>query len=215
MRARVATDPGERDQGQRLRCPECRTILDSLAYHFPEVADEWSRDNPVSAWQVRPSGQTAFTPVWVCATNPEHVWTASLTSRSSGSGCPECRDTGKSRVELDHHAAAERIFGRAASGQAVAHEAFARRARWVVDITTVSAAGAPVDIEYDGSYWHADKSGIDTEKSLDLLAAGYAVVRLREHPLPSLPISDALPRDRRLRKRTEPRSRHRPGLGLD
>jgi len=88
-------------------------------------------------------------------------------------------------VELDHHAAAERIFGRAATGQAVAHEAFARRARWVVDITTVSAAGAPVAIEYDGSYWHADKSDIDNEKSLDLLAAGYAVVRLRDTRCPA------------------------------
>lgn len=27
--------PAEREKGQRLRCPECRTILDSLAYHFP------------------------------------------------------------------------------------------------------------------------------------------------------------------------------------
>ena len=182
--------PAEREKGQRLRCPDCRTILDSLAYHFSELGEEWSPDNPVSAWQVRPTGQTPFTPKWVCANNPNHAWSAPLASRAVGSGCPECRESGKSRVELDHYAAVERIFGRASSGQPVEHEAFVRRARWLVDITTQTAASALVAIEYDGSYWHADKADIDTAKSLDLLAAGYLVVRLREHPLPALAIND-------------------------
>ena len=47
-------------------------------------------------------------------------------------------------------------------------------------------------IEYDGSYWHQDKADIDRAKSMDLLAAGYRVIRLREHPLRSLEIDDAL-----------------------
>lgn len=36
--------PAQREKGQRLRCPECRTILDSLAYHFPErlLVRRWS-----------------------------------------------------------------------------------------------------------------------------------------------------------------------------
>ncbi|WP_426561350.1 zinc-ribbon domain-containing protein [Angustibacter sp. McL0619] len=182
--------PAEREKGQRLRCPTCRTILDSLAYHYPELAAEWAPTNPLSAWQVRPSGQTAFTPQWVCSHNPDHTWVATLGSRAAGSGCPECRETGKSKVELDHHAAAQRLFGRASSGQALTSAAFQRRARWLVDITTVTPDGTPLAVEYDGSYWHADKIDIDTAKSLDLLAAGYRVVRLREHPLPRLRIDD-------------------------
>lgn len=182
--------PGRREKFQRLRCPVCRTILDSLAYHFPELGDEWSPSNPLTAWQVRPSGKTAFDPLWVCSTNPNHTWTASLASRAAGSGCPECREVGKSKVELAHHEAAVRLFGHAASGQAVTNEAFARRGRWLIDITTTTTAGVPVAVEYDGSYWHADKTDIDTDKSLDLLAAGYLVVRLREHPLASLDIRD-------------------------
>jgi hypothetical protein len=180
--------PAEREKGQRLRCPECRTILDSLAYHLPEVADEWSPQNPLSAWQVRPSGSTAFTPLWVCANNPEHSWSASLASRATGSGCPECREAGKSKVELAHHEAAVRVFGAASSGRAVIDEAFMHRARWLVDITSVTPAGLQVAIEYDGAYWHAGKAAIDTAKSLDLLAAGWLVVRLRERPLPALGI---------------------------
>ncbi|MEU6232181.1 zinc-ribbon domain-containing protein [Kitasatospora sp. NPDC047058] len=54
--------PAQRQKGQRLRCPVCRTILDSLAFHFPGLAGEWSPANPVSAWHVRPIGQTPFVP---------------------------------------------------------------------------------------------------------------------------------------------------------
>jgi len=182
--------PARREQGQRLRCPQCRTILDSLAYHFPDLAAQWSPANPLSAWQVRPTGQTQFTPAWICSTNPDHVWRAPLSSRANGSGCPECRQHGKSRIELDHWEAAERAFGRASSGQPVRHEAFARRASWLVDITVETAGQQKLAIEYDGAYWHADKADLDFEKSRDLLAAGYLVVRLREHPLPPLPIDD-------------------------
>ncbi|MET9608392.1 zinc-ribbon domain-containing protein [Streptomyces sp. NPDC006512] len=182
--------PAQRDKGQRLRCPVCRTILDSLAYHFPELAAEWSSANPVSAWQVRPTGLTPFVPTWVCAASPEHVWQVSLASRTGGSGCPECREHGKSQVELDHHAAAERAFGNAASGQSLRHDLFARRAAWLVDISVELPHGQKLVIEYDGSYWHADKGDLDLEKSRDLLAAGHLVVRLREHPLPALPISE-------------------------
>lgn len=182
--------PEQRDKGQRLRCPECRTILDSLAFHFPELAAEWSSVNPLSAWHVRPSGQTAFVPTWVCATSPTHVWQAPLASRAVGSGCPECREHGKSQIELAHHEAAERAFGRASSGQAVRHDAFVRRSVWHVDITVELSGSRRLAVEYDGSYWHTDKTDVDEEKSRDLLAAGYLVARLREHPLPALPIDD-------------------------
>lgn len=183
--------PEHRQKRQRLRCPECRTVLDSLAFHFPELASEWAAHNPVSAWHVRPSGQTPFLPSWTCPINPEHVWQASLSSRATGSGCPECREHGKSQVELDHHAAAERTFGKASSGPSVRHEAFIRRGAWLVDITVDLPAGKRLAIEYDGAYWHANKVELDLEKSHDLLAAGYILARLREHPLPSLGIDDS------------------------
>ncbi|WP_200895364.1 zinc-ribbon domain-containing protein [Kitasatospora griseola] len=179
--------PEQRDKGQRLRCPVCRTILDSLAFHFPDLAAEWSPANPLSAWQVRPTAQTAFVPVWTCSDG--HTWHAPLASRANGSGCPECQEHGKSQVELAHHAAAQRIFGDAASGRTVRHDAFARRNTWSVDITVPLPDGRTLAIEYDGSYWHADKAALDTEKSLDLLAAGHLVARLREHPLPPLPVT--------------------------
>jgi hypothetical protein len=43
-------------------------------------------------------------------------------------------------------------------------------------------------VEYDGEYWHRDKSALDVEKTIDLLASGHLVVRVRENDLPDLPI---------------------------
>jgi len=180
--------PGARDSGTRLRCPICRTILDSLAYHYPDIAAEWAPVNPVTAWHVRPSAQTRFLPQWVCATDPAHVWQAPLSSRVNGAGCPQCREHGKSAVELEHFSVAQRLFEQARSGESVRSQAFTRRSQWTVDITACLASGQRVAIEYDGAYWHADKVQVDTEKSIDLLAAGYLVARLREHPLPPLPL---------------------------
>ncbi|EFV14354.2 hypothetical protein HMPREF9336_00804 [Segniliparus rugosus ATCC BAA-974] len=179
-----------RNKYQRLRCPNCRTILDSLAWQDPGLAAEWSPTNPVTAWQIRPNASTQYTPEWICATNPEHVWQAPLSGRTRGSECPECREAGKSRVELDHHAAAAEVFGKSRSGATIKDAAFTTRKSWTVDISA-EAGGHRVVVEYDGAYWHAApaKVLVDERKSLDLLAAGYAVVRLREDDLAPLAIT--------------------------
>jgi hypothetical protein len=180
-----------RDKYDRLRCPQCMTILGSLAWQDPGLAAEWSTRNPISAWHVRSHGATDFVPEWVCATNSEHVWQATTSARSNGAACPECRQTGKSKLELDHQAAAVGVFGSARSGVVVRSEKFQTRTSWTVDIA-VDFSGRAVAIEYDGTYWHsaAAKVLVDEKKSKDLLAAGYAVVRLREEGLPSLPIAN-------------------------
>jgi hypothetical protein len=187
-----------RDKYQRLRCPQCRTLLGSVAWENPALAAEWSMSNPISAWQIRPHTSLGFLPEWVCRTNPEHVWWAPLSGRSNGSTCPECRETGKSQVELAHHAAAVQTFGGARSGVRLRHSAFTSRTSWTADIL-VEVGGVTLVIEYDGAYWHssAEKALVDERKSMDLLAAGYLLVRLREDDLPSLPVDH--PRYREVR----------------
>ncbi|MCU1634242.1 MAG: hypothetical protein JWM61_2894 [Micrococcaceae bacterium] len=178
-----------RDKYQRLRCPQCRTILGSLGWVDPGFAAEWEPSNPSSPWHLRPHGQTAFTPRWICSVDPAHRWEATLTSRSSGSECPECKQVGKSRVELRHKDAAKEIFEVVKSGPVVRNEAFTTRKQWSIDIL-VEHEGLKVAVEYDGARWHrpAPKIEVDRRKSRDLLAAGYRVVRLREDDLPSLGI---------------------------
>lgn len=180
-----------RDKHSRLLCPSCETILGSLAWQDPGLAAEWSPANPLSAWHVRPHGATSFTPQWVCATDTAHRWQASLSSRASGAECPECRQAGKSRVELDHHAAAVAVFSAARSGVTLRSPAFTTRKVWTADIA-VRADERIVVIEYDGAYWHRApaKVAVDQRKTADLLAAGHVVVRLREVPLPALDVQD-------------------------
>lgn len=181
--------PAEREKRQRLRCPECRTILDSLAYHFPALAAEWAPDNPRTAWQVRPTATVSFLPRWICTTDSAHTWHAPLPSRTSGSGCPMCKEAGKSAIELRTLDAARARFGNATSGQPLRDPAFTARTVWHPDIIVTLPTGRRLIIEYDGSYWHADKTDVDAAKTRDLLAAGHLVARLREHPLPPLPVS--------------------------
>ncbi|NMR30918.1 zinc-ribbon domain-containing protein [Crystallibacter degradans] len=178
-----------RNKNKRQRCPQCRTILDSLAWYDPGLAAEWSPENPVTPWQIRPTAQTSFVPKWVCSVEPEHRWEAALAVRSNGSECPECRQSGKSRVELDHLEAAKKVFTKVRSGAPVRDKAFARR--WTIDILA-TLDDRKIAIEYDGAYWHAPegKRLTDRRKSLDLLSAGYLVVRLREDDLPTLGIDD-------------------------
>ncbi|MFC3963121.1 zinc-ribbon domain-containing protein [Nocardia jiangsuensis] len=180
----------DRNKYQRYRCPQCRTILDSLAYQYPLLAREWSPRNPISAWQVRPHGKTTFEPQWVCSDNPDHQWTATLTSRTNGSDCPDCKQAGKSAVELEHYAAAKTVFGRARSGVRLRSQHFTRRPAWTVDIAVPRPDEQTLVIEYDGAYWHDGKEDVDMAKSRDLLAGGYRLVRLREHPLPPLTITN-------------------------
>lgn len=182
----------QRNKRPRYLCPECDTILDSLAWSDPGMAAEWSPENPATAWQVRPAGGTPFVPAWVCAVDPRHQWQASLAFRYAGSDCPECRLVGKSKIELEHFVAAEAQFGYARSGSKLMDKAFTLRNQWTADIL-VETRGLQIAIEYDGSHWHSPdaKQLVDISKSRDLLAAGYLVARLREDDLPSLEIEDA------------------------
>lgn len=181
--------PGARDKRERLRCPRCESILDSLAYHYPDIADEWSPSNPQTAWQVRPTGQTrGYTPEWLCKSG--HRWQATTASRTNGSLCPECSVAGKSKIELAYLEALSAIFPSVHSGRLVRSQEFTHARGWRPDIVIEADDGSrSVVVEYDGSYWHAEKSETDTKKSLDLIAADYDVIRLREHPLGSLPVS--------------------------
>lgn len=178
-----------RDKRERLRCPRCMTILDSLGWSDPGLAAEWDPANPLTPWHVRPHGKTPFIPRWICSVEPSHRWKMTLASRSNGAECPECRQSGKSRIELKHLDEATALFESAKSGAVVIDLSFSTRKQWSVDIL-VEHQGAMVAVEYDGAYWHRPeaKMEVDRRKSLDLLGAGYRVVRLREDDLPSLGI---------------------------
>lgn len=182
---------GNRDKYERYRCPFCETILDSLAYHYPEVAAQWSDVNELSPWQIRPNtSRLSSPPLWVCPTDPTHTWRAMPSQRINGSGCPECKTVGKSTVELLYAEAAKKVWGNSASGKRVFSDQFTNHSSWSVDVLVDLPDGRTLGIEYDGSYWHKEKAELDTVKSHDLLRHGLVLCRIREHPLPNLRIDD-------------------------
>lgn len=184
--------PRERNKYDRWRCPECETVLDSLAYHYPEIAQEWSAENQISPWSIRPNTTLLrYVPIWQCKNDPNHTWQAMPSVRVNGGQCPECRVAGKSQIELEYANAAKSFWGNAASGRQIHSSQFKNHAAWTVDIYTELSADRVLVIEYDGAYWHRDKEQVDREKSIDLLGEGFLVVRVREAPLKSLGIQDA------------------------
>lgn len=52
-----------------------------------------------------------------------------------------------------------------------------------------------IAVEYDGAYWHAGTTVNDARKTRWMLNEGYAVLRIRETPLPTLALWDDLPTD--------------------
>lgn len=111
------------------------------------------------------------------------------TVRVNGAGCPECMETGKSQIEVEYYSAALAYWGNAKSGSRIHSARFQTHSSWTVDVCVDLPSGKRLAIEYDGSYWHRDKADIDRVKSLDLLADGFILVRIREVPLPSLQIA--------------------------
>lgn len=177
--------PRSRSKRDGQLCPHCGKVQGSIAWVYPRIASEWDESNGLSSWRVRPHASLPFVPLWDCPKVPQHKYRATVPSRVAGAECPECVDIGKSRVEMRYFEAARKTFGGARSGVRYAEPAFSHE--WSVDIS-VCRQGRTVAIEYDGAYWHGSKEEVDTRKSLELVSAGFIVIRLREDGLDSLPI---------------------------
>ncbi len=178
--------PAERSMRSNQVCSNCGKIQGSIAWTYPRLAAQWDSSNPISPWTVRPHTKLDFVPLWDCPENPDHKWRVAVASRVAGAECPECVDSGKSRIELAHFEAACRLLGNARSGAHYYEPCFTNS--WSGDIS-LRFLCRMVAIEYDGAYWHHGKEDVDRRKSEELLAADFVVVRIRENGLDSLGIT--------------------------
>lgn len=72
-------------------CPECGKVMGSLAWQYPKLAHEWSQQNPVSPWNIKPYSKLSFKPEWVCSNSCNHIWNETVASRIKKNGlCPYC-----------------------------------------------------------------------------------------------------------------------------
>lgn len=179
---------GDRSRGSG--CPFCsgRRASDAnrLSINNPELAREWDFDrNELTPGDVSASSHNKAW--WKCAEG--HSWQARVDSRATGNGCPKCAKR-TSQIE----------------GRFI--EAFTEQTELTLtahglrlnQLTYASGrVGVEVDmifyynhryllVEYDGSYWHREKTELDTEKSRALLSLGDNILhaRIRENDLPDL-----------------------------
>jgi predicted nucleic acid-binding Zn-ribbon protein len=183
------TDPDHRTRSNR-GCPECaRKKLsrvkskpgpgESLGEKMPHLATEWhpTLNDPLTPFDVRPRGKA--TVYWRCQFG--HVWRAKVAPRAVGIGCPNCSLVGVSERE------ARLRYELAAVGLPVDHDhpRIAVSGRRPVQADIVIPALRLV-VEYDGSYYHATKIRADRDQTAALESADWTVLRIREHPLPSI-----------------------------
>ena len=77
-----------------INCPICsnKRLLsgyNDLATLYPDIAEEWSKENTVSANQV--IAGSSMRGMWVCRNNPKHKWEATVSNRTfNKTGCPFC-----------------------------------------------------------------------------------------------------------------------------
>jgi hypothetical protein len=164
-------------------CPICigRKVVDSNSFAtlYPELASQFhpSKNGGLNPNNYRPYSNKKVW--WQCSRIVDHVWEASFNMRVQGTGCPMCNSP-KSAPELRTYCELKTIFPDA--------ESRVRINGWEIDIYIPSLR---VGIEYDGWYWHREKTESDRKKNYDV-ASEISLLRVREHGLERLGDSDIL-----------------------
>lgn len=130
-----------------------------------DLLEEWhdSKYSPIEF--TRGSGQKIH---WKC--NKNHTWVASISSRASGSGCPRC--AAEKSTSFAEYAL---LYYIQEKGYEVKHSY--KDLGYELDIYIPSLH---VAIEYDGSYWHKNKSQQDLKKNQKCVNDRITLYRIRE-----------------------------------
>ena len=156
----------------------------SLGDLYPELVPEYSPKNPISPYEIYPGSSTPV--LWECLIcSRERVLPCyQRTGSKRGRGCPHCCNNQTSTAEESLREALI-PYGALPESYIIG--------KWNVDIFFPEKKTV---IEYDGAYYHSSESSLerDRRKSLELLAEGYKVVRVRtfseRFKLDSLDIGD-------------------------
>ena len=156
----------------------------SLGDLYPTLIPEYSVKNPISPYDIYPSSSIPV--IWKCPIchNERVLPCYQRTGTKKGRGCPHCCNNQTSTAEENLRSA---LLSHGALPESY------KIGRWNVDIYFPESKTV---VEYDGSYYHSSESSWerDRRKSLELLAEGYRVVRVRtyknEHNLTSLGIDN-------------------------
>lgn len=159
-------------------CPYCAGVkvlvgFNDLASTSPDIAKQWDKEkNEISPSEVHHGSKKRAW--WKCPDG--HSWSAVIQSRRIR-GCPHCALAGTSQSEQELFTVIEKRLLNSENRVKVHLHGWARGIE--VDVLGIWK-GKKVAIEYDGSYFHKDTYEKDERKTIALLGAGYAVIRVRE-----------------------------------
>ena len=159
-------------------CPICQNKKILVGYNDlttinPTLASEWNYDKNgilIPENFAESSGKKVW---WKCKKG--HEWQATIASRNSGRGCPVCnseRHTSFPEFAL--------VYYLKKYGMDVIHSY--KDLGYELDVYIQSRK---IAIEYDGSYWHKDKTKKELKKNARCKADGIILYRIRQG-LPSL-----------------------------
>lgn len=182
-------------------CPFCRglraSVTNSVASH-PVLLAEWHPRNVR-----RPEDVVAGTSEklwWRCRANPQHEWQATGANRTRNRGCPMCKKSLTSMLEVGMGFELQTLFPTLdLSDDKVVVEG-------VIFTVDLHLRDVGVVIEVDGRHRHAEDKALarDVAKSQVLASAGLRVVRVREAPLEPLSGTDVvIPRNSTIKQATD------------
>lgn len=159
-------------------CPYCAGRLaipgvTDLVTVDPRLAQEWAYDLNEGAdpSTVLPNSNKKYR--WRCERG--HVWQATPNGRSRGTGCPVCSS------EMKTSFPEQAVFWCLSE---VLHEEVRNREEIPFDgkklEIDVYLPQRRVGVEYDGIYWHKEKSEADKRKTANLNAVNIRLIRIRE-----------------------------------
>lgn len=190
----VVPSPAQAEWDREVRRRWLRVERLMLEFDEDRCVPDWNDTSP--SW-------------WRCFEHDEHRWRTSASNRwRRGSRCPYCTKRGASSnaesslfsslapklADLERTARVPRLDRR--KGE---------RCQWTIDM--LARGRWNVALEYDGAYWHRGREFYDVRKTRDLLAQGFAVIRIREHPLKALDVSHS-----RLAQIISPADPHKTGF---
>jgi very-short-patch-repair endonuclease len=167
---------------QKSKCPFCTsrkvTLSNCLITTHPKISKEWHTEKN---GELTPYDVGAFYSKrvwWKCDKGDDHEWYVKPTDRTGyNTGCPFCTLTPQSKQELTITFELMSLF------RNIDPKGFKTRVKgklWSIDIYIPKLK---LGIEFDGSYWHKDKSALDKLKTEQIEDDGIEIFRIREEPL--------------------------------
>ena len=158
-------------------CPYCSSIKigygNDLKTQYPKLAKEWDYEkNLYGPEDVTPGSEKKAW--WIC--KYKHTYYSQIYSRAKlKTGCPHCVLTPRSKDEIYILFELKKFFN-------ISENIHKVRIDKLYDVD-ILIKKEKIIIEYDGAYWHKDKTEFDIRKTDLLKNNGWTVIRVREKPL--------------------------------